>query len=185
MEIRGMQPHELPQVHRMLDLAFPHTPSSFFDQQVKNDPMLRPEDTRVLVDHGEIRACIRIYFRTIYCRGEELRMGGIGDVGTHPEHQGKGYASMLMNDAIGYMRKHRAVVSFLFTRINTFYEKSGYFTLPTLDLLLEPPRSLKSLPYRLLDLERDVTFLQNLYERYNREQNGPVIRDPKYWKCQI
>jgi GNAT superfamily N-acetyltransferase len=185
MEIRGMLSHELTRVHDMLDQAFPHTPGSFFDQQVKADPLLRPEDTRILLEDGEIRSCVRVYFRTIYCNGETLRMGGIGDVGTHPEYQGKGFSTMLMNDAIEYMKKHKAAVSFLFTQINSFYEKTGYFTLPTLDLVMEPASSLKAVSYRPVHLDEDLEFLRRLYHRRNSQKTGPVVRDPDYWKGQM
>ena len=86
MEIRGMLSHELPTVHALLDRAFPFTPRSFFDRQVKHDPALRPEDTRILMENGRIRACVRVYFRTTYHDGGTLRMGGIGDVGTDPDY---------------------------------------------------------------------------------------------------
>lgn len=185
MEIRGMLAHELSRVHDLLDRAFPFTPGSFFDQQVKHDPGLRPEDTRILLEHGEIRACVRVYFRTIYCGGETIRMGGIGDVGTDPEHQGKGYATLLMNDAIDYMKKHKAVVSFLFTRINPFYEKYGYLTVPTLDLQLRPSSSFQPISHRPVRLDRDFQFLDNLYHAQNNPKTGPVVRNSKYWQCQM
>ena len=79
IEIRGMHSEELPSVHRILDRAFPNTAKSFFDRQVKNDPALQLQDTRVLLESGKIRACVRVYFRDIYCQGEIIKIGGIGD----------------------------------------------------------------------------------------------------------
>jgi len=180
-----MRPDERSEVHAMLDRAFPNTAKSFFDAQVKNDPYLRPQDTRILLDEGGIRACVRIYYRTIYCNGETICMGGIGDVGTDPDFQGRGYASLLMNDAISHMKKNKAIVSFLFTRINPFYEKFGYFTLPTYDLILQPELRNKPISHRPADLTQDLIFLNNLYKRTHSLRVGPVVRNDNYWKQQM
>ena len=183
VEIRGMQSEERETVHLMLDRAFPNTPKSFFDRQVKHDPVLRPEDTRVLLEDGIIRSCVRVYFRTIYCEGETLKMGGIGDVGTDPSVQGKGHATHLMNEALEYMKKRESVLSFLFTEINPFYEKVGYFTLPTLEIRLQPPPT-KPIEYRRANMNHDLTPLRKIYDHLNSQRVGPVVRDKKYWKSQ-
>jgi predicted acetyltransferase len=185
MEIRGMRPDELSDVHAMLDRAFPNTPGSFFTKQVKNDPGLRPQDTRILLEDGLVRSCVRIYYRTIYCNGETLRVGGIGDVGTDPDYQGRGYATLLINDAISHMKENGAAVSFLFTKINSFYEKAGYFTLPTYDLTLEPALPGEPVSHRPVNLDRDMEFLDTVYKNMNSDRVGPVVRNGKYWKCQM
>lgn len=184
IEIRGMQPDELETVHHMLDRAFSTTPKSYFDRQVKNDPFLRPEDTRVLLKDGIIRSCVRIYFRKIYCEGEITSMGGIGDVGTDPPDQGKGYATLLLKDAVTAMRKREVVLSFLFTRINSFYERVGYFTLPTLQLDLQPPPPSKSIFHRKANLDQDLVSLTEIYDYFNKHRVGPIVRNKRYWKSQ-
>ena len=185
IEIRGMQSNELKAVHSMLDRVFPSTPKSFFDQQVQHDPVLRPEDTRILLEDGTIRSCVRVYLRTIYCEGEKLKMGGIGDVGTDPKAQGKGYATRLMNDAVEYTKRRGAVLSFLFTRIHPFYERLGYFALPTLEIHVQPPSPPKTTPHRRTDIDRDLRSLKRMYENYNDHRVGPVVRDERYWRKQL
>ena len=185
IEIRGMHSEELPSVHRILDRAFPNTAKSFFDRQVKNDPALQLQDTRVLLESGKIRACVRVYFRDIYCQGEIIKIGGIGDVGTDPPHQHRGYASQLMEDAIQYMRNNGVLLSLLFTRINPFYHAFGYMDLPTQSVEAEPPQSRFKIEYRTAELETDLTELQKLYSDYNRKKTGPVVRDVHYWKQQM
>ena len=184
VEIRGMEPDELKSVHRMLERAFLHTPKRFFDRQVQADPFLRPEDTRILLEKGIIRSSVRVYFRHVHYGGSTLKMGGIGDVGTDPSVRGRGYASLLMNDAVEYMKSKGTILSFLFTRINPFYTQFGYFTLPTLDLTLHPPSPSTALPYRKADLNRDLSALIRMYDRSNRSRTAPVVRDEKYWKSQ-
>jgi len=185
IEIRGMRPDEVERVHLMLARAFPHTPKSFFDKQVQNDPFLQPEDTRILLANGVIQSCVRVYSRNIYCGGEKLKMGGIGDVGTDPPACGRGYATRLMNDAIGYMKSRKTTLSILFTRINTFYEKAGYFTLPTLHLSLKIPVSIKTISYRKVNLKQDIASLVPMYNHLHQNRWGPVVRNKKYWRCQM
>ena len=169
----------------MLERAFSNTPASFFDNQVKHDPQLQPEHTRLLLDNKTICSCVRIYFRDIYCSDEIIRVGGIGDVGTDPAFQGKGYASRLMKESINFMKENGAVVSILFTRINSFYKKFGYFTLPTLEIQCELPPERPDLLWRQAILERDLPALSQIYLQMNNRRTGPVKRNLTYWKKQI
>jgi len=180
-----MRSGELKSVHRILGRAFPDTPGSFFDQQVKNDPYLRPEDTRILLENGKIRACVRVYFRDIYCLSETIKIGGIGDVGTDTNHQHRGYASQLMGNAIQYMRDNGALLSILFTRINPFYHSFGYIDLPTLQVEAEIPQRRSEIQYRTADLGKDLKQLQKLYTDFNQNKIGPMVRDSRYWKQQM
>ena len=184
LEIRGMREEERETVHQMLDRAFPHMSKSFFDKQADNDPVLRPEDTRILLEDGRILSSVRVYFRSIYCEGETVTVGGIGDVGTDPAARGQGYATRLLNDAIEYMRKKNAVLSLLFTRINLFYRRVGYFTIPTIDLDIPIPSSTKKITYRKADMNRDFSRLAQLYHAFNHRRIGPICRTESYWKSQ-
>jgi len=184
ISIRGMKPHELDTVHRMLDRAFRHTPKAFFDQQARHDPHLRPEHTRLLVENGRMLSCVRVYFREIGCKGMSLPIGGIGDVGTDPSARDKGYATRLLTDTITYMRKKGAVLSILFTRIQPFYRNIGYMTLPTLDIRTIPPAPSTSLAHRPVDLNRDLPPIIQIYKNFNQHRTGPVIRSRAYWKHQ-
>jgi predicted N-acetyltransferase YhbS len=184
IEIRGMCPSELKSVHNMLARAFSNTPASFFDHQVKHDPQLQPEHTRLLLDDKTICSCVRIYFRDIYCSDKVIRVGGIGDVGTDPAFQGKGYASRLMKESINFMKENGAVVSILFTRINSFYKEFGYFTLPTLEIQCDLPPERPDLLWRQAILERDLPALSQIYLQMNNRRTGPVKRNLTYWKKQ-
>jgi predicted N-acetyltransferase YhbS len=180
-----MHPEELPAVHRMLDRAFPNTPQSFFDQQVQADPVLRPKDTRILLENGKIVSCVRVYFREMYCHGKTIKIGGIGDVGTDPSSRHLGYASQLMEDAIQHMRQNQAVLSILFTRIPAFYYQFGFMSLPTFQIETKPPSDLSKIEYRKANLNQDLEQLQKLYIDYNQNKTGPVVRNIHYWKQQL
>jgi predicted acetyltransferase len=185
ISIRGMKPHELDTVHRMLERAFRRTSKAFFDQQVRHDPLLRPQHTRLLVENGRILSCVRVYFRKIGCKGMSLSVGGIGDVGTDPSAQGKGYATQLLTDTTAYMRKKGAILSILFTRIQPFYRNIGYLTIPTLDIRTRPPAPSSSIAHRPVDMNRDLSPVIQLYKSFNQHRTGPVIRRRPYWKHQL
>lgn len=67
----------------------------------------------------------------------------------------------------------------------SFYEKAGYFALPTYDLHLQPPSASTHNAYRKVNLNRDLPSLAEMYEKQNHNRTGPVVRDKKYWKCQM
>ena len=184
IEIRGMRPGELSRVHKLLKKAFPHTPAGFFDRQAKHDPALKPEHTRLLFEEGRLLSCVRVFFRTVRCGDTPLLMGGIGDVGTDPDHQGRGLNSRLMEDTLRYLKESGAVFYFLFTRINPYCQKFGYFTLPTCQVTIPPPSRARSVAWRRADLSRDLPALDEIYTEATRDRMAPVIRDRRYWTMQ-
>jgi predicted acetyltransferase len=185
ISIRGMYSHEVDKVHIMLEQAFPNTPAQFFSQQVRADPIHKPEDTRLLIKNGEICSCVRVYFRSAYCEEKTILIGGIGDVGTLPKYQGRGYATKLMKSAFDYMKSKGAVISILFTRINPFYEQLGYFSIRTRTLQFTPPPLRQIISWRQVDLDRDLSLLMSFYRTHHEKRIGPIDRDAEYWRSQI
>ena len=210
-----MRPDDLASVHDMVDRAFQDTPRSFFDTQVAHDPFLRPEDTLILLESGRIRASVRVFYRDVLCGGKPVRMGGIGDVATDPDSRGHGFSSMLMERALQKMTSEGAFISFLFTRINPFYERFGYMTLPLLELDVEfgggpgetlefggpavatdpvssgsvtsagPSADHSGFTLRDADLEKDLPAMMHMYEQFTQSRSGPVIRPRVYWERQV
>lgn len=67
-------------------------------------------DLRVLIetDDGEPACHVGIYFRTVTWNGQNVHIGGIGGVATHPDFRRRGYASIALNAAAQTMRDHDA-----------------------------------------------------------------------------
>ncbi len=67
-------------------------------------------DLRVLIEADDgVPVChVGIYFRTVIWNGQKVHIGGIGGVATHPDHRGRGYASVALNAAAHTMRDHDA-----------------------------------------------------------------------------
>jgi len=60
--------------------------------------------------------------------GKQYEVGGIGEVCTHPEFRGKGYSSMLLDQAVGVMQQHGLHYSVLHAAepLRSFYERAGW-----------------------------------------------------------
>lgn len=67
-------------------------------------------DLRVILDDAEGTTVCHagMYFRDGIWNGRKVRLGGIGGVSTHPDHRGKGYATLALNAAIATFRHHEA-----------------------------------------------------------------------------
>jgi predicted acetyltransferase len=88
-------------------------------------------DLRVLIEapSNGLVCHVGIYFRTVTWNGQKFHIGGIGGVSTHPDHRGRGYASIALNAAIKTMRDHEAVrFGLLFCEPHNFafYQARGW-----------------------------------------------------------
>ena len=184
VEIRGAKPGELAEVHAMLERAFTGLPRSFFDRRASRSPGFRPGHTRVLLLDGRIVSCARVYFRTVYIAGEPVLCGGLGDVGTDPEFRGMGFSTRCIENALQCMEQKGAPLSMLFTHIQPFYSRLGYFPVRTSDLAVNIPKSGGDIRCRNVDLKKDLPALKKLYDSAVRGRTGPLHRTGAYWKKQ-
>jgi aminoglycoside 2'-N-acetyltransferase I len=67
-------------------------------------------DLRVLIDapDGELACHAGIFFRTVTWNGQQVHIGGIGQVATRRECRRRGYASIALEAAVHTMRDHDA-----------------------------------------------------------------------------
>jgi aminoglycoside 2'-N-acetyltransferase I len=65
---------------------------------------------RVLIetDDGALACHVGMYFRTVTWNGQQVHIGGLGGVATHPDCRRRGYASIALNAAVQTMRDHDA-----------------------------------------------------------------------------
>jgi predicted acetyltransferase len=107
-----------------------------------------------------------------------VRMGGIGGVGTHREHRGKGYARQVMDDALALMRAEGYALSVLFG-IPGFYPKWGFTpALVEATLQIDTAAALAApgkLPVRAMKAD-DTRAVVTLYERANVDRTGSIVR---------
>ena len=115
-----------------------------------------------------------------------VRMGGIGGVGTHPDHRRAGYASAMMKDAIEYMHSAGYAISVLFSaRAQPLYRSLGYECVPMEGVRIVPRRTVDPVKtdwqVEPFDEERDLEQVATLYNVYNAKQSGSIVRSRAHW----
>lgn len=113
-------------------------------------------------------------------------MGGIGDVGTHPDHRDVAYATALMKDATLSMRNSGYVLSTLFSSISQhFCRKIGWESLPLTGFrIMSTYRAgLEKTDWEIKPFEegRDLEQVIVHYDTYNARQNGSLVRSSEHW----
>ena len=195
MEIRAVREQELEAMIELQCLIFRPRGHDRYNAYVHGDPSYELGQTRVVVVDGEIVATLRIWDRTIRVGETSVRMGGIGGVGTHPDHRKRGYASAMLRDAIDWMRSRGYLTSVLFTEVATeFYRRHGWASVPMPGFRIAAPGAGAALPapgekageWRVgaFDEARDLGAAMALYERYNASLSGSLVRDRPYWESE-
>jgi predicted acetyltransferase len=169
----------------LCDRAFQDTPREYFERHVLGDPTLRPEDTLVLVKDGRFVSSVQMFPRTYWVEGRTMKFGGIGNVSTDPAERKHGYAGLLMAEAVRRMRDLGYAFSMLTTGINSYYEKFGYVTVPRRAMVFRGLSPKRAPGVRQFARKQDFGFVRAIYEKYNGELAGPVVRDERYWQGQF
>lgn len=176
---------ELDEVVSLCDAAFPKTSREYFARHVLKDRTLVPDDTRVLVKDGKIISSVQVFPRTMYCRGEEIGFGGIGNVATLPSERGKGYAGKVLRDALEYIRKKKLPVSLLTTTINPYYAKFGFQTIQRHVVQMELNGAGEHAGVRPFERARDLRKIIDSYDRFSTQFVGSLVRSEAYWDSQL
>ncbi|WP_456408936.1 GNAT family N-acetyltransferase [Caldithrix abyssi] len=186
MEIRGLKSkEELTDLFGLYEKVFKKTPLSYFKNRLLNDPYFVPQDVRVAIEDNRIVSTITVYRRKMYWRGKEVTFGGIGNVATLPEYGGRGLSTGVMNNAIAYMKQNGFLLSILYTGINRFYERAGFITPQAWQARLTITE-IASGQFKIREFEQsDLNAVQELYLRFNKKSNGPLIREPEYWRANL
>lgn len=155
-----------------------------FARYLDADGVVGPGDTWLALDGDRPVSSVQIFDKPIRLRGAVATIGGIGSVATHPDYERRGLATQLLRRAIEDMRARGHALSLLFTARTSFYERLDWFRIPhstwTLKRSAEPAR-VDARPLQRADLDA----VARLYERYNRDADGAVVRDAGYWIAQL
>lgn len=126
IEIRKSKREEAAQLQELFFLCFgdgPEVSGLYFDRFYK------PEEFLVLRENGALRAMAGLLSVTLNePDGKAVKAAYLYGVGTHPDHQGKGFAAQLLNYADFYLRgKRDCIVTVPATpQLHGFYEKFGF-----------------------------------------------------------
>lgn len=158
---------------------------SYFRNHYVNDPWLKTEDILVAVEDGKILSTVRVFHRRIYMLGEEISMGGIGEVSTKPEYQRRGLSSQLLRLAVERMQERGFAVSWLSGILHDFYGKHGWQSVERRFVEAPLAASAVTVPnpnVRKVDFELDLPKLMELYASTASAWIGALVRShPDYW----
>ncbi|WP_039766214.1 GNAT family N-acetyltransferase [Caldicellulosiruptor sp. F32] len=162
----------------------------YFKRHYFNDPFKDINSIFVATDGSGIASTVRLFYRKIYLKGEEITVGGIGEVSTKPQYRGIGLASTLLRMAIDTMREKKLSISILFASLHNFYGKFGYKVLPREFCLLDRNTFRKYYESKIAQAgevkeiklsDNDIEIMDEIYRLYSANFNGPVIRNKEYW----
>jgi predicted acetyltransferase len=152
---------------------------------------LEREIRNTKADYGWKTECIlndesvsRVYImdRTMRIGSAEVKMGGIGGVGTERKHRNKGYSRLCMEAASELMEREAYGMAFLFG-IRDFYDKYGYATAMAEHTLLmdtrDAERAKPSLKSRAAT-KKDLPAIARIYNRDNAT-TGSCVRSISKW----
>ena len=187
MEIRGIRESEIAEMIDLQCRVFRPDGHERYGQYVRTDPSYRYDQSRVVVVNGQIISTLRVWEREMRIGSIAVPMGGIGGVGTDPNHQGTGYATALMKDTIAYMRTVGYDVGVLFSAIPcAFYRKLGWASVPLGGFRVTRRRNivLEETEWRVepFDEGRDLEDCIALYDKHNVQQSGSLVRVRSYWE---
>ena len=126
IELRKSKPEEVPELQELFQLCFgdgPEVSGLYFEH------FYQPEEFLVLREEGELRAMAGLLNLTLTePSGKSVKAAYLYGMGTHPDHQGRGFAAQLLNYADYYLRgKRDCLVTMPATEeLHGFYAKFGF-----------------------------------------------------------
>jgi predicted N-acetyltransferase YhbS len=189
---RSMLAEEKPQ---LLDLWLKVWPGEqneeYFRRYFYGDVEWLPYYTQVAELDGKIVSSVHICKRQVWCSGALLTMGGIANVATLPEYQGRGINSQCMAKAIHVMEADAMDFSLLFTGIPDYYRKYGYRDLSRRRLALTADSEKTAAALQSLETKgckigeasaTQMPRIRQLYCEFNRGRSITVDRWDAYWR---
>lgn len=158
-------------------------PSHDYFERYFQDPLWKPDYTRVAIVEGRLVAAMQVVRRPVrLTQGTTLWMAGIANVATLPEYRGRGLASQLLRDLHAIMDAEDFAFGLLFTGIHAFYARLGWETLPLPLYRATPaPVDLSGWRFRIAE-PSDLERVQGWYEAFYAHHPLSVARNDAYWR---
>jgi predicted acetyltransferase len=186
-------------IHRFLLDIF-HQPSPGEFQAQLDEPSYEPTDRLLIKRRGCIIAHIRTINREMRFGSQTLPIAHVSDLGTLPEHRGRGCGSALLGEAESRVRRDGAMLGLLRTNAPQFYQKRGWLVCGHHSYSMAGPRHILShlsevesscrLPLHSKPPRLHIRFwrhveqaaLVRLYEECTQDTFGPCVRSEPYWR---
>lgn len=183
--MRHGRPSDEGELIALLQMAWPQELGKHF----QDDPWFIWEQFRIVEINEQIVSMLKIYRRELAWGDSSIVIGGIGDVVTHPDHRGRGYAAMTIQDAVQYMRKSAYDASLLFSDLASFYRRYGWESVsqPMLQIAVAQVKNTGGDAYAMqaFDIDAHLFDVMAIYDAFNRGRFGVMVRSVEYWRAQI
>jgi predicted acetyltransferase len=165
--------HEYEEILRFIEDVFGHT----YDFFPKRYPSWQKEETDfdhtlIIKEKQEIVSLVRIFPFNLICDGVKLKVGGIGSVSTSYKHRGKGYMTLLLDEAARIMKEEGFDISILWGDRHR-YEAFGYETAgKSIDIDITN-RGFQKVNVSVPDVKRyfeDENVSEKIYSAYNQHK---------------
>ncbi|HEY3282007.1 MAG TPA: GNAT family N-acetyltransferase [Armatimonadota bacterium] len=182
VEVRAMRREEREQVLRLWVTVF-GAGDSYFRAYFEGDPWHQDRFTRVAELDGELVAAVHAVDRRVRLGNGALRLAGVSNVATLPQHRRRGFSSLLLQDLAEICRQDGFDIGLLYTGKNAHYARHGWETLSVPYAQLTPPYP-PALPANTLQAEwapalEALPRLRAIYDRCATPLS--VLRNGAYW----
>ncbi len=190
--IRGARPDDWEQIAHlnarcfMQEMPLDDELRAIYEHYTTQRPGFDHAHERIAVRGGQVVSHTLVIPYTMRYGGSTLKVGGIGNVCTHPDHRRRGYAGEVLQDTIPYMNSIGCDLSLL-NGVGDYYNRFGYANVWPMYLLRMDARNVAGLSTSLTvrDLtDGDIPAMLALYNRTWRDRPGAWLRDAEYltWK---
>jgi predicted acetyltransferase len=182
----------------MVGQAFRGSP----EQARRRRGLVQSEELRGLLVDGEVRAALRLIAMPLWFGAAPVGTGGLSAVATPPEYRRQGYIGRLLRATLAEIRGRGWPLSALYPFSFPFYKRYGWehvtdhvnYTFPIERL----PMSAHGGTWHAVTLstdfnsdpetggisEDDLATLMGLYDAWVVGQNGPMVRNARWWRLQ-
>ena len=159
----------------------------FFRDYVTHDPHYRSGRILGLYVEGRLVSTCQVFRRRVVVGNSIFKLDGLGNIGTHPAVQGRGYGSSLLR---WYLERERGRpdVALLYARHGALYQKLGWQAVTPGRLFLRKPLwptgtlERGAAEWRPIHT-RDLKAIGRLYNTFNRLEAHPyLVRSLAYWR---
>ncbi len=186
MIVRAAQPEEYRDVSALVDAAFKSPLERRIMQvTVSMDPRFQSGDLRVVSVDGHVVSMMLLLRRPLRVGCAVVRGAIVAPVATHPDHQGKGYCSAVMRDAVAYMKTQEVDLTILWG-VPWLYPRYGYSpAMVRTELVVKPTQppvaATGACSVRPL-VELDVEAVTQIYHTNTAIQTCAEVRSPAPWE---
>ncbi len=186
IEIRPAREDELERAHFVIAYSFTADRTEEGRERMRHVEEMAP--STVLLEDGEIVACLRVFPLEVLVNGAPVPLGGVSSVACLPEHRRKGHIGRLLRHSLSEMRERGQALSSLYTPHPALYRRSGWMvagsalkhTWNPKQVRLHHGHAPSGRAVRVA--EEDRPLLEDLYQRFTAGRNGYLVRPERWWK---